>query len=85
MPGDEQRGLVYETQLHNEDLELLLLPVWVLAVRYAPDRPAVRMVLNGQTGRIHGRPPRSWLMIVGTVLGVLALGVVAYLGLGGVR
>jgi DNA-directed RNA polymerase subunit RPC12/RpoP len=84
MPGDEQRGLVYETRLHNEDLELLLLPVWVLAVRYAPDRPAVRMVLNGQTGRIHGRPPRSWIMIVGTVLGVLALIAVAVL-IGGVR
>jgi DNA-directed RNA polymerase subunit RPC12/RpoP len=85
MPGDSHRGLEYETRLHNEDLELLLLPVWVLAVRYAPERPAVRMVLNGQSGRIHGRPPRSWVMIVGTVVGVLVLGVLAYLGLGGVR
>lgn len=85
MPGDDQRGLEYETRLQNEDLELLLLPVWVLAVRYAPDRPAVRMVLNGQTGRIHGRPPRSWIMIVGTIVAVLALGLVAYFVLGGVR
>jgi len=85
MPGDSYRGLEYETRLHHEDLELLLLPVWVLAVRYAPDRPAIRMVLNGQTGAIHGRPPRSWIMIVSTVLGVVLAGVLAYLIAGGVR
>jgi DNA-directed RNA polymerase subunit RPC12/RpoP len=85
MPGDSHRGLEYETRLQHEDLELLLLPVWVLAVRYAPDRPPVRMVLNGQTGRIHGRPPRSWIMIAGAVLGVLALVAAAYLVAGGAR
>lgn len=81
MPGDSHRVLEYETRLRHEDLELLLLPVWVLAVRYAPDRPAIRMVLNGQTGRIHGRPPRSWIMIVGLVLAVVAaIAIVALLG-----
>jgi hypothetical protein len=85
MPGDSHRGLEWETRLRHEDLELLLLPVWVLAVRHAPDAPLVRMVLNGQTGRIHGRPPRSWIMIAGTVLGVIALGLALYLVLGGVR
>jgi DNA-directed RNA polymerase subunit RPC12/RpoP len=84
MPGDSHRGIEYETKLRNEDLELLLLPVWVLAVRYAPDRPLVRMVLNGQTGRIHGRPPRSWIMIVGVALAVVAA-IVVLVVLGGRR
>jgi DNA-directed RNA polymerase subunit RPC12/RpoP len=84
MPGDSYRGLEYETKLRHEDLELLLVPVWVLAVRYTPDKPAVRMVLNGQTGRIHGRPPRSWLMIAGVVLGAIAVIVIGVL-LGGMR
>jgi hypothetical protein len=59
--------------------------VWVLAVRYDPEQPAVRMVLNGQSGQIHGRPPRSWIMIVGTVLGVLALIAAVIFAFGGAR
>ena len=84
MPGDSHRGIEYETKLRHEDLELLLLPVWVLAVRYAPDRPPVRMVLNGQTGKLHGRPPRSWIMIVGLVLAAVAA-IVVLVVLGGRR
>lgn len=82
MPGNTYRGLEYETRLRHEDLEPVLVPVWVLAVRYAPDRPVIRMVLNGQSGRIHGRPPRSWIMIVSVVLSVLVLAVGGYLLLG---
>jgi hypothetical protein len=61
-----------------------MLPVWVLAVRYAADRPPVRLVLNGQTGSIHGRAPKSWAKIGGIVLAVLGL-VAAWFLLGGVR
>ncbi len=74
MPGDGHRGLRFETRLQHENLEPVLVPVWVLAVRHDPDRPPVRMVLNGQTGQVHGRPPRSWVMIGGTLaLVVLAV------------
>ena len=84
MPGDKHRDLRFTHTLKNEDLELLMLPVWVLAVRHAEDRPAVRLVLNGQTGRLHGRAPKSWAKIAGIVLVVLAA-IAAYLLIGAIR
>jgi hypothetical protein len=73
MPGDRHRNLQYRTQLTEEHLALALLPVWVLAVRYAPDAPVVRLLVNGQTGKLHGRAPRSTLKIVILVLTLVAL------------
>ncbi len=72
MPGDSHRDLQYRTQLVNEDQELLLLPVWVLAIPYSKEKPPVRVVINGQTGKLTGRPPRSALMISVFVLSILA-------------
>jgi len=72
MPGDSHRSLQYQTTFHNEHGALMLLPVWVLAVKYDPEAPAIRMVLNGQTGALVGRPPRSWIKITGFVLTVIA-------------
>lgn len=73
MPGDSHRGLGFRTQLQHEDQELLMLPVWVLAIRYAKDKPLVRLVINGQTGALWGKSPLSWLKIVGAILVGLAL------------
>lgn len=74
MPGDSHRALNYRTQLAEEHLALALLPVWVLAVRYAPDQPPVRLLVNGQTGRITGRAPRSTVKVALIVL-VLVLAI----------
>lgn len=73
MPGDKHRGLTYRTWLEQEHLALTLLPIWVLAVRYAPDKPLVRLLVNGQTGAVHGKAPKSALKITLLVLTVLAL------------
>ena len=71
--------------MSEEHLALTLLPVWVLPVRYAPDKPVVRLLVNGQTGRVFGDPPRSWLKIalaVGLALGVVGLFVLLVIVLG---
>lgn len=76
MPGDSHRNLRYQASLTEEDLELVLLPVWVLAVRYDPQREPVRLIINGQTGRAWGRPPRSPLKItlaIASLVGLVAL------------
>lgn len=80
LPGDRHRDLELRLELHREDLELVLLPVWVLAVRYAEDRPLVRLVVNGQTRALHGRPPRSWAKIAATIAVVLAVAAAIYAG-----
>ncbi len=74
MPGDSHRSLQYRWHAQHEDLELMMLPVWVLAVKYAADKPPVRLVVNGQTGLVGGRAPLSWIKITVSIL--LALGAI---------
>lgn len=61
LPGDRSTQLRYQTNFEQEHLELVLLPVWVLPVRYHPSKAAVRLVINGQTGKIYGKRPVSWI------------------------
>lgn len=60
MPGDSFCDLVWRTTVEWESLEPILVPIWVLAVRYRDDRPALRILINGQTGKVHGKAPLSW-------------------------
>src|SRR5260370_397199 len=60
MPGDSHSDLSWRTQVAWESLAPVLVPVWVLAVRYRDDRPPLRVVINGQTGAIAGKVPLVW-------------------------
>ena len=77
MPGDSHQNLQHQTRVEEESLEVCLVPVWVLAARYAPDKPPLRVVVNGQSGEVHGEVPVSLVKVLLTV-GVLVLGVVLY-------
>ncbi len=72
MPGDRFTDLDYQTQLDNEHIELVLLPLWVFSARYHPDKPPVRVVVNGQTGLVGGKIPYSWLKITLAVIVAIA-------------
>ena len=50
--------------LEEEEIELALLPIWVLAVRFAEDREPLRLIINGQTGRTTGKVPLSAIKIM---------------------
>jgi hypothetical protein len=63
MPGDSHSDLTWRTTVAWESLDPVLVPVWVLAVRYRDDRPALRVVINGQTGAIAGKVPLTWWKI----------------------
>lgn len=76
MPGDSVLGLDHRTEFENESSDLTLLPMWVFAVRYAPDKAPVRLLVNGQTGEVSGKVPTSWLkvgLIAAVLLGLLAV------------
>ncbi len=75
MPGDSHRDLQTSTELSEETLEPCLLPVWVLAARYDPQKPPLRVLVNGQTGEVYGKVPVSWVKVLVTV--VLGLAVLA--------
>ena len=73
MPGDSYRGLQFHANLHNEVIDLVLLPVWSYAVRYAEDRPPVQILVNGQTGRVGGKVPVSTTKVAFAVFAVLGV------------
>jgi len=73
MPGDSHRELRHDTRLDEESLDVCLVPVWVLAARYAPDSPPLRVVVNGQSGEVYGHAPVSWVKVLLTVLAIVAL------------
>ena len=71
MPGDLHRLVRAQTEFHDEHMELALLPLWVLPVRYHDDKPPVRLLVNGQTGRVWGRAPISLIKVL--LLAALAI------------
>ncbi len=74
MPGDSYSDLSWRTTVEWESLDPILVPVWVLAVRYRDDKDALRIVINGQTGRIAGTVPLAWWKIaiaIGLVLAAI--------------
>lgn len=79
MPGDSHRDLRYTTTLTDEVTDLVLLPVWVLAARYRPDKPPVRLLVNGQTGEVGGAVPISRLKVGLAVGFVLLAGLLVFL------
>ena len=85
MPGDNHRNLQQATEFGDESVDLVLLPVWVFAIRYDETKPPIRIVVNGQTGRVGGKIPTAWgkaLKIAAAVLGLLSLPVLLALLLG---
>ncbi len=83
MPGDSHQNLRFNTALDTESLDLLLAPVWLFAARYDAKRPPMRVVINGQTGAIHGKVPLSWVKISAAVLAALVAVLIAVLLLKG--
>jgi hypothetical protein len=68
MPGDSYSDLVFQTRVEWEALDPLLVPVWLFSVRYRTDKPALRIVINGQSGQIGGKVPLSWIKITLAIL-----------------
>ena len=75
MPGDSYSDLHWKTTVEWESFDPVLVPVWVFAVRYRDDKEPLRVVINGQTGRIAGRIPLAWWKI--TIAVALGLAVIA--------
>jgi hypothetical protein len=84
MPGDSHSDLAWRTSVAWESLAPVLVPVWVLAVRYRDDRRPLRVVINGQTGAIAGKVPLAWwkVALAAAVLAAVAA-VIAWLWLRG--
>jgi hypothetical protein len=87
MPGDSYSDLRFATSIDRESLDLMLVPLWVFALKYAPDKAAARVFVNGQTLAVAGHAPKSTVRIVIAVVLALAVvgGIVAAILLGARR
>jgi hypothetical protein len=86
MPGDGHSDLSWRTQVTWEALDPILVPVWVLAVRYRDDKAPLRVVINGQTGAIAGKVPLAWWKValaITVLAGVIAAVIFAIVQHGG--
>lgn len=71
IPGDTHRNLSVKSSYNNRTYKLCLLPIWIATYRYQ-DKP-YRYLVNGQTGKVHGEAPYSWIKITLFVLALIAV------------
>jgi hypothetical protein len=61
VPGDTQRDLRVRTSLSDQTFKHLLCPLWIGSFRYKGK--VFPFVINGQTGKVYGEKPWSWVKI----------------------
>ena len=71
VPGDTQRGLQIYPRYDARTFKHVLLPVWVLSYNYVGT--PFQVLINGYTGKIAGRYPKSWIKITLLVLVILII------------
>ncbi len=69
--GDHQRITRTLSQYSNVKFKHSLLPVWITACKY--NNKVYYFLVNGQTGKVQGQQPYSWIKITLAVLLVLAI------------
>ena len=81
MPGDTHSDVNFSTQFERESINPLLVPLWVLAVRFDPQKPALRLLVNGTNKNVGADVPWSApkiaaavVIVVAVIVGVLAVG-----------
>jgi DNA-directed RNA polymerase subunit RPC12/RpoP len=70
VPGDTHRNLRVSNRLTDVRWKHVLLPVWSLTYAFGGREYAV--LVHGQTGKVVGEAPYSWIKILLLVLGILA-------------
>lgn len=81
--GDEIRHLNIRTRYSGQTYKHLLLPVWNAAYKFRDK--TYRYMVNGQTGAVSGRVPRSAIKITLFILFLAALAVGAFWYFGGME
>jgi predicted RNA-binding Zn-ribbon protein involved in translation (DUF1610 family) len=69
VPGDTQRNLRVQNRISDVRWKHVLLPMWSLT--YAWGGKPYAVLIHGQTGKVVGDAPYSWVKILFLVLGIL--------------
>jgi len=78
VPGDTHRNLYVRTDYSAQTFKHILVPVWLLTYAFRGEH--FQVVINGYTGAIAGRYPKSWVKIA-VVVAIVVAAVVAFLWL----
>jgi hypothetical protein len=70
VPGDTHRNLQVQSDYSGQTFKHILTPIWLLTYNYGAQH--YQVVINGYTGTIAGKYPKSWVKITLAVLGALA-------------
>lgn len=73
MPGDSHSGLTFKTWFDREGADLVLVPIWVLALRWNDQKPALRILINGESARVGGDAPLSPIKIAIAIVSALVV------------
>ncbi len=77
VPGDTYRNLQVSTRLSKVTFKHVLLPVWIASYPYKGK--VYRYLVNGQTGKIYGEKPISWIRVaIAVVVVLIILAIVVY-------
>ena len=69
VPGDTQRNLRVRNAVRDASWKHILLPIWVIHYRFAGK--VYPVLIHGQTGRVVGNAPLSWVKVLLLVVVVL--------------
>jgi hypothetical protein len=69
VPGDTHRSLEVETDYAGQTFKHILVPIWLLTYNYGTRN--FQVVINGYTGTIAGKYPKSWVKIMFAVMAIL--------------
>lgn len=75
--GNIQRNLRVNTQLSRQTFKQVYLPLWLSTYKY--QGKIYRILINGQTGKVYGEKPISWIKISLLILLFLLLILTIYL------
>lgn len=71
IPGDTYRDLEIAPEFSGQTFKHILVPVWLASYRFR--EKVYQLLVNGSTGEVAGRYPKSWGKILLAVLGAGAL------------
>jgi hypothetical protein len=71
VPGDTQRNLEIRPEFSGQTFKHLLVPVWLAGYRWRGR--GYQLVLNGVSGQVAGRYPKSWIKILLALAGAAAI------------
>lgn len=74
--GDTQRNLHVSSQKSDHTFKHIILPLWICSYTY--QNKIYHFTINGQTGKVYGKKPISYIKIAGVVLFLILLIVAVY-------